>query len=163
MRFLRSIGCLTPTAILIYGVVGLLLLVQFGGQALNYLTTTGWEQVSGTIVSSEIEDASDTTGERYVAQVVYTYEVDGAIYEGNQLDLRGSTYLSNREDAEQLLAPYPIGASVMPYFDPADPSRTVLDRGLPGAIWGFVGVGSVLVLLSLGLGARHLVGKRIRD
>lgn len=162
MRFLQSLGCLTPAAIVIYGVVGVLLLGQFGGQALNYLRSMGWEQVPGTIVSSEVEDAWDTTGDRYAGRVIYTYEVDGVTYEGNQLDLRGQTYMGNREDAERLLTPYPAGASVMPYVDPADPARAVLNRSLPGAAWGVVGVGSVLVLLSLGLGVRHFASRQQR-
>jgi hypothetical protein len=159
MRFLQSIGCLAPAAIVIYGVLGVLLLGQFGGQALNYLRSMGWEQMPGTVVSSEVEDAWDTTGERYAGRVVYTYEVDGVTYEGNQLDLRGSAYVGNREDAERLLLPYPVGASVMLYVNPADPARSVLDRSVPSAIWAFVGLGSVLMLLSLGLGIRHFANR----
>ena len=89
MRILQSMGCLAPAVIVIYGFVGVLLLTQFGGQVLNYLTSMGWEQAPGTIVSTQIEDSSDTTGERYAGRVIYTYEVDGVIYEGDQLDLRG--------------------------------------------------------------------------
>lgn len=163
MRFLQSIGCLAPAATLIYGLVGLLLLGQFGGQTLDYLTSMGWEQVSGTVVSSEVVDEWDTTGERYLGQVVYSYEVDGVAYEGDQLSLGGLTYLGNREDAEQRIAPYPVGAAVTPYVDPADPTRALLDRNLPGAVWGFVGFGAALVLLSLLLGARHLMTYRKRD
>ena len=160
MRLLQSLGCLTPVAILIYGVLGILLLGQFGTQPLNYLRTMGWQQVPGTIISSEVEDAWDTTGERYGARVVYTYEVDGITYEGNQLDLRGTTYVGNRQDAAELLIPYPVGASVMPYVNPDDPARSVLDRSLPGAIWAFVGLGIALILFSLGLGVRQLASRR---
>lgn len=160
MRFLQSIGCLAPVAIVIYSVAGVLLLGQFGGHALNYLRSMGWEQVSGTIVSSEIEESWDTTGERFASRVVYTYQVNGVTYEGDRLNLRASTYVGNREDAEELLAPYSVGASVMPYVNPADPTRAVLDRSVPGAIWVFVGLGSVLMLLSLGLGIRHLASRQ---
>lgn len=160
MRFVQSIGCLTPAAIVIYGIIGVLFLAQFGGQAVNYITTIGWQQVPGTIVASEVEDAWDTTGERYAGRVLYTYEVDGVTYEGTQLDLRSSLYVGNREDAEELLIPYPVGAAVMPYVDPANPTRAVLDRSLPNAVWGFVGVGAVLVVLSLGLGVRHFTSRR---
>jgi hypothetical protein len=160
MRFLESSGCLAPAAIIIYGLVGALLLGQFGGSALNYLRSMGWEQVPGTVISSEVRDEWDTTGDRYAGHVVYTYEVNGVTYEGNQLDLRGPLYVGNREDAERLLTPYPVGASVMPYVDPANPARAVLDRSLPSAIWVFAGLGSVLVLLSLGGGVRLLTNRR---
>ena len=160
MRFLQSVGCVTPVAMGIYAVVGLLLLAQFGGQALNYIRSMGWEQVPGTIVYSEVEDAWDTTGDRYAGQVIYTYEVNGVTYEGSQIDLRGSTYFGNREDAEQLVDPYPVGASVMLHVDLAEPTRAVLDRDVPGAVWGIVGVGATLLLLSLVLGIRHFSSRR---
>lgn len=160
MRFLQSIGCLTPVAIVMYGIVGALLLWQFGGQAVNYLGSMGWEQASGTIIFSEVESAWDTTGERYLARVVYTYEIDGETYQGDQLDLRAPTYVRSRDDAEQILAPYPIGASVTLYVDPSDPSRTVLTRDMPGAVWVFVGVGSAFVLFSVGFGIQTLVRRR---
>lgn len=160
MRFLQSIGCLTPVAILLYGVAGMFLLVQFGGEALNYLRTTGWEQVPGTVVSSSVEDVWDTTGDRYAARIIYTYTVDGDQYRGDRLNLRDSTNLANAEDAQERLDPYPVNTSVMVYFNPDDPTDAVLDRSLPGAIWAFVGVGGVLVLLSLILGAYHLMNRQ---
>lgn len=160
MRFLRSVGCLTPVAIVIYGVLGVLLLGQFGGQTLNYLGSMGWEQVPGTIVSSEVEDAWDTTGERYIGRVAYTYEIDGVTYEGDELDLRGAIFVRNRDDAERRLIPYPVGASVMVYVDPDDPTRAVLNRSLPDAIWAFAGLGGILVLLSFGLGIQQVVKRR---
>ena len=160
MRIFKSAGCLTPAAIFIYGVVGVLLLSQFGGQGLNYLASMGWEQVPGTVVSSEVEDAWDTTGDRYVPQVTYTYEVDGTTYEGTQIDLRDTLYIASVDDAEQLVARYPVGASVMPYVDPANPSSAVLDRQLPGAMAGILITAVLLCLLSIGLGIRHLLVKR---
>lgn len=157
MRFLQSMGCLAPATIMIYGVIGLLILWQFGGQILNYFGSMGWEQTPGMIVSSEVIEEWDTTGNRYVGQVVYTYEADGVTHEGNQLNLGGTTYLGNPDDAARLIAPYSVGTSVMPYVDPTDPTRAVLDRHIADAVWWLVGIGGALVLLSLGLGTRHIV------
>ncbi len=160
MRILKSAGCLTPIAALVYGVVGLLLLSQFGGQALGYVGSMGWEQVPGTVISSDVEEAWDTTGDRYSPRVVYTYEVDGVTYEGTQISPGGTTYAGNQEDAAQFLEPYPVGESVMPYVNPSDPTRAVLDRSLPGAIRAITGTGLVLLLLSLGLGIRQVTGRK---
>jgi hypothetical protein len=145
---------------LIYGVLGVLLVGQFGGPILNYLRSIGWEQVSGTIIFSEVQEEWDTTGDRFVGRVIYTYEVDGVAYEGDQLDLRGTTYVGNRQDAVELLIPYPVGATVTPYVDPSDPARAVLDRSLPGATWGFVGLGGTLLLFSAILGVRQFRSRR---
>jgi len=160
MRFLQSIGCITPAAIVIYGIVGVLFLAQFGDPVLNYVRSLEWEQVSGTIISSQVDDEWDTTGDRYIGRVVYTYEVNGMTYEGDQINLSGPTYVGTRADAERLLLPYPVGASVTPYVDPNDPTRAVLDRNLAGATWGIVGVGIAFLLLSIGLGTRHLASRK---
>lgn len=159
MRVFKAAGCLEPIAIFAYGVVGLLLLAQFGGEVVNYLGSTGWTQVSGTVVSNDVEDVWDTTGDRYAAQVVYTYEVDGTTYEGDQLSLRGTIYTGNQEDAERIVAPYPPGTAVTPYVNPADPTQAVLERDVPGAILGIVAAGVVLLLLSVSLGVRQFASR----
>ncbi|MGB7342071.1 MAG: DUF3592 domain-containing protein [Phototrophicaceae bacterium] len=161
MRLLQSMGCFAPVVILIYGIVGFLILSQFGGQVFNYFRSTNWQQVSGTIMASNIENASDTSGERYTGNVIYTYEFDDVTYEGNQINLFGNIYVGNRDDAEQMIAPYPVGISVNPYINPNNPVQSVLDRSVSDAIWGLVGLGSILAFLSLSLGTRYLLGNRI--
>jgi hypothetical protein len=147
-------------AALIYAAVGLLLLSQFGGQALNYLRSTGWQQVEGEVVFSGVEDVWDTTGDRFEPQVVYTYDVDGVTYESTQIDLRDATYMGNQDDALEIANQYPVGETVTPYVNPSDPTRAVLNRDLPGAVLVIVGTGLVLLLLSAGLSVRLLTNRQ---
>lgn len=145
MQSEQKAGCFVGlAAIAVYGVVGFLLLWQFGGQVINYFNSMNWQQVSGIVIVSEIEDVSDTSGERYTGRIIYTYEIERVTYEGNQVDLRGTIYVGNRDDAEQLVAPYPVGTSVMPYVDFNNPTRSVLDRHMLSAVWWLVGIGSLL-------------------
>lgn len=153
----QSMGCLVaPVAIIIYGILGFLLLWQFGGKIVNYVNTMDWQQVEGTVTSRSVEDGSDLTGEHYNATISYTYEVDGEMYEGNTLDLRGVINVGNRDDAEALIAPYPVGASVMPYVDMTNPTRSVLTRDIQTGIWVLSGIGGFLALLSIILGIRYM-------
>ena len=161
MRLLQSMGCFAPVAILIYGIVGFLILSQFGGQIVNYIRSMNWQQVSGEIIVSGIENASDTSGERYTGNVIYSYEFDGLTYEGDQINLFGNIYVGNRDDAEQMIAPYPVGRTVNPYVNPNNPALSVLDRNVTNAVWGLVGVGCILVLLSLGSATRYLLATQI--
>ena len=164
MRSGQSAGCLTaPIALIIYGGLGFLLLWQFGGQVWSYFTSMDWQQVDGTVISSEVVDAWDTSGERYTPQIIYTYEIDATSYEGRQVNLQGDLYLGNQLDAEQIIAPYPVGATVRPYVDPSDPTRSVLERDLPTAVWWFVVIGLLLVLLSIGLGIRAITQRSSAD
>ena len=157
----QSMGCLVaPVAIIIYGILGFILLWQFGGKIVNYVNTMNWQQVEGMITSRGVEDVSDLTGEHYNATISYTYEVDGETYDGDTLDLRGVINVGNRDDAEALIAPYPVGASVMPYVNMDNPTQSVLTRDIQTGIWVLVGFGAFLVLLSAGLGGRYIISTR---
>ncbi|GAB5494316.1 MAG: hypothetical protein Phog2KO_45310 [Phototrophicaceae bacterium] len=156
MRATKSKGCFLPVAIFFCGVLGILILSQFGGQILNYLRSTNWQQSSGTIVSSTVESVFETSGERFVGNVVYVYDFENMTYEGDQVNFFGTIYVGNQGDAQQMIAPYPVGSTVTLYVDPNDPTQSVLDRDVSGIIWALVGFGIILTLLSIGLAIRHL-------
>jgi hypothetical protein len=51
--------------------------------------------------------------------------------------------------AKEMLARYPVGASVPAYYNPEDPTESVLERDPPPflrALWIFVGVLTALVI-----------------
>ncbi|MEM9954848.1 MAG: DUF3592 domain-containing protein [Chloroflexota bacterium] len=150
-------GCFSPIAILIYGVVGLLILSQFGRQAISYLSSTNWQQVPATITSSETETIWETSGERFAGNIVYTYEYDGETYQGDQLNFFGNVYFGNQEDAQQVVQPYSVNMSVLIYVNPNNPEQAVLDRNVTGTVWALIVLGSILTLLSIGLAVRRLL------
>ncbi|MEO0563696.1 MAG: DUF3592 domain-containing protein, partial [Chloroflexota bacterium] len=78
----------------------------------------------------------------------YQFEVDGETYEGDQLNLRGTLYLGSEEGAAALLTDYPTGTEVTLFTDPADPTRSVLDRSVQSGTWWLVGTGVILLALS---------------
>ncbi|MEL6526937.1 MAG: DUF3592 domain-containing protein, partial [Chloroflexota bacterium] len=136
-----------------------LILGQFGGQAITYVQSSGWETVAGTIVTSDVLDVSDTSGTRFTGQVVYSYTFEGETYENDAINLLGNLLVRNEADAAQMVVPYPVGAMVDVYVNPDNPSESVLDRSLSGGLQGLIGFGAMMLLLSLGLGARLLFSK----
>lgn len=159
MKVLENVGCVSPIAIGLYGVVGLLLLFQYSGKVVNYIASAGWETVEGEVVVSRVVNAGDTTGDRFLPAVEYTYAVDGESYTGRQIDLRGDVFYGNEDAAALQLTDYPIGAAVTVYVNPSDPARSVLTREVIPAVWWFTGIGLVLLTLSVGLGIVYL-GRR---
>jgi hypothetical protein len=159
MKALENIGCVSPIAIVLYGVAGALLLFQYSGKVVNYVATTGWQTTSGEVVRSGVVDAWDTTGDRFVPEVEYTYTVDGETLTGGQIDLRGDVFYGNEDAAALQVEPYPAGTVVTVQFNPADPAQSVLTREVIPAVWWFTGVGLGLLTLSVGLGIVY-VGKR---
>jgi hypothetical protein len=159
MKALENIGCVSPIAIILYGVAGALFLFQYSGKVVNYVASAGWERVDGEIVSSRVMDEWDTTGDRFVPHVEYTYRVDGETFTGGQIDLRGDVFYGNEDAAALQLVDYPAGTAVTVYVNPADPARSVLTREVIPAVWWFTGVGLALLTLSVGLGIVYF-GKR---
>lgn len=126
------------------------------------LRTYAWARAEGRVVRSTVGRETEATGEgtvdRYHAEVRYRYEAAGAAREGSAVhaDDRGSP---SRGRAERWAARYPQGARVAVFYDPADPDRAVLERGVGSGpfwllAWGglFLLGGFYLVRVLCGLG-----------
>jgi hypothetical protein len=134
-----------------------------GGMMLTYAVRTGrrawqsrvWPRVTGTVLESGVVEVA--TGRRpymqYRPVVVYSYEVAGATYRGDQLgfgfnDFWGDGLFGQRADAEKFATAYRPGTAVPVAYDPENNSKAVLKTG--------INQGHVVTLLSglffIGLG-----------
>jgi hypothetical protein len=89
-------------------------------------TISKWPSVRGTVLSSRVElRESGEGGVMEHPAVVYSYEVKGETYKGERIapgpSLSGS-------GAKQVVARYPAGNQVNVYYNPKDPSDSVLER-----------------------------------
>ncbi|MFY2559783.1 DUF3592 domain-containing protein [Corallococcus terminator] len=88
-----------------------------------------WPSVQGTITRSEVESVRSNKSTTYGLKVAYDYSVDGQRHEGTR-----HRYASGRSGvraySEELVARYPLGASVPVYYRPGQPSEAVLQVGL---------------------------------
>src|SRR5262245_58812245 len=97
----------------------------------------GWPAARGAITISRLEEGPrDRLWIRqYAAVLSYAFEVAGQTWTGNRITVDSSGYdLSYLGTAQAKVDQYPVGAPVEVYFDPADPSRSVLQRGVPRAV-----------------------------
>ena len=95
----------------------------------NAVVSPAWPQTEGRVTHSMV-DRERRGSEEYGAElhVWYTYQVDGQSYRGTVV-----TFGRNRVGEAHMravAARYPVGATVRPYYDPADPSVAVLEPGL---------------------------------
>ncbi len=83
----------------------------------------------------------------HVVELRYGFEANGRRYTGERqsLDSEGKILLS--QSAEKLAGRFPVGSTVTAHYDAANPSRSLLEPGVP--------VGGVLGML---LGAAAIVG-----
>jgi hypothetical protein len=91
-----------------------------------------WPQAGGRILKSGIEtrhnETDDGTAVSQVPAVEYEFSAGGIKYVGTRISIGEST--SGAELAATLQR-YPVGATVMVYYDPKDPKNCVLEPKLP--------------------------------
>ena len=83
-----------------------------------------WPSTRGEIRSSRIELTGDGF---YKPAIEYTFVIDDRQIAGKRRTLFERA-TNNRVWADTVVARYPIGSSVMVYYDPNDPRQCVVDR-----------------------------------
>lgn len=128
---------------------------------------TGWSSTECVINSSDsVPKAGGRRGltSGWGPSVSYRYVVGEQEYTSDRLTAGGRYWSSNRGEVNEWLAPYRTGAIVTVYYDPADPSESVLDRsdyghsdvGAKAVGWFFVGIAA---LGFTGIGVRAYRGE----
>lgn len=96
-----------------------------------------WPLAPGMVMYSGLGSRRTTTssGGRstvYQAQVIYRYQVDGQIYEGDRLNF-GSAWTGGFNSGGQArkVEEYPPGRRIEVHYNPADPTQAVLEPRAP--------------------------------
>lgn len=117
--------------------------------------STNWPSVPGQIISSEVKTIEHVAERKrayvtYRAEISFGYDVNGRHWVSSQplIDQPEKTYAA---EARALVAKYPAGAGVRVYYDPANPSLSVLERGALPSTYVAFGFGLAVTLLGLAL------------
>ena len=100
----------------------------------------GWPKVPCAVVHSGVEErrVDPELPPEYRFEVSYSYEWEGGTYESDRYGLRGASWSKRRDDAEALVAAYPVGTVHECHVDPLNPEMAVLrgESKAPGySIW----------------------------
>lgn len=128
-------GCLTYGFFAAFAIAGLgALVMTFVLPVYSLLEARLWSPATCEILSSQIASSSSSDGTTYRAEITYAFEVDGRRFEGQRHNFSSS---SGESSARQAVDRYRDGSEVPCWFDPDDPTRSVLDRS-PGwfLLWG---------------------------
>ena len=106
--------------------MGLINLLLDPAQAVRH-----WQAAPGHVESSRImvsspEGHPDQT--RWEPYVQYLYTVNGEVYHGDQLYAVATALPGDHSSAEDLTRRFPTGKAVVVYYNPQEPSRSVLIR-----------------------------------
>ncbi len=93
------------------------------------LQTQSWETTTGMITRSELR-RTGRGGMGRKAELEYSYYVNGQLIENERIRFGGIDILPSHT-----LEKYPRGMEVDVYFDPENPSESVLEPNLPGSAY----------------------------
>jgi hypothetical protein len=109
-----------------------------------------WPRVKGRITSATMEESPSSRLRTWEPKVTYAYDVTGTPHTGSRISFGdGSTYSLTL--AEATLDRYPLGRYVTVFYHPVDPSRSVLEPGVRGALLLSVALFTLTVLVALDL------------
>ena len=150
--FIFIVGRLFPLS---FG-LGSLIFLGFGLWAINKgMQSENWDKGTATVTSSEIEKKESRskdaqgftrTSTSFSVRVQYTYTVEGSSYEGNTIGF-GTMSHNEKSDAQEELKSYPKGKTIVVYYDPENPSDSVLKKGV---FWPMYIVIAVMVIVLIG-------------
>ena len=154
MDALRSRMKIGRTAIIIsLSLCALLAFHYYRTVAVAFIYSPGWPTARGNVIKSYVRviQSTDAVFYNYMPEVVYVYSVDGVNYKGNRIffleDGRGSLWSEKKVDK------YKIEQQIEVFYNPEDPSISVLEPG--GSIKGiflcgafhFILIAALLVLV----------------
>lgn len=130
-----------PTMLAMVYVLGISIWVSYmGGQLFHTVIHSRqlakdeqrWPTTSATIVSNSLRSMRHKNGSQTWSPVwAYTYSVDGQPYQSQSMALAGgfsAHWYPSRDEAVLNAQSRSDGSIVAVYYDPVDPSRSVLDR-----------------------------------
>ena len=114
----------------------------------------GWPGVPGVVVSSKVVRISGSRSRRSgprrtsrAAAVEYRYVVGDQEHVGRRISFAGTPA---GDGARDVVRRYPRGADVTVYYDPDDPSSSVLEVGMVSvAPWILIGIGLPFAFIGL--------------
>lgn len=127
---------------------GLGILAQFWSVQQLSKRVQGWPSVAGKVLSAQMHTGRGSKSTLYSARITYDYEVKGHHHRGHRVYL-DAVSTSNFSDAQAILNAFPAGKTVLVYYDPSDPSESVLRRSSGGGSWIMLLGGSVFTLMGI--------------
>lgn len=88
--------------------------------------------VQGTITQSELTHHSGKSGGTWSADLKYSFTVNGKALEGDTYRYGGNMSSSDKGWAEDVVKLHPVGSATTVYFDPENPTDSVLKPGVEG-------------------------------
>lgn len=134
--------------IVVFMLLGLFLFVNGVFELVKAKESEFWPSVEGVVLASEVSVDNSGDDVSYGVDVTYRYVVDDRSYKGDSVAV-SELNSGSRERAAKVVERYPVERLVEVYYDPSDVEFSVLEPGVTGASWMYVGLG--FLFFSVGL------------
>ena len=119
-----------------------------------------WRNTNGEIISAKIEKSeSQSSGHgnefRYTPKISYTYTLNDQDFISGRIKIMNDYSSNSLEAVQKIILKYRPGSEVIVYYDPANPKRAVLEKGVSTEIYILLAF-SILILLGSLFLANHL-------
>ncbi len=116
------------------GSIAVWLTLSLGSGFYLSLTSLRWPRVAVRVTSSGVDTGVSNVGRWWAPEVEYEYHLGGRSFRSS--NIRYLMPVFYREDAAKLIqAEYPRDIQTEAAYDPQDPSRSVLEPGVPSGMW----------------------------
>lgn len=142
-----------------FGIGGVWCVKSAFSDSIKNKAALGWQKTSGRITEARVVETGSTDARAmYAPAVTVRYQADGKWYSCQRLYVGYGT-TSNSCQVYADVAGLTSGDKTMVYYNPADPSDSMLRPGSHGINKVFMAVGSVMIAISLILGIPLLFSK----
>jgi hypothetical protein len=150
MIVLAEVRGQSRTPAIIFGLIGLFMLLYGGASAWRAWKSLDWPGVDGKVLDSRMAVASDADGSSYRPIVEYQYHVAGRTYIGSTISYGKSLggLFGDEKTAQAVLDHFPKDARILVRYNPVAPEEAVLVAGLR---WGdavYIGLGLLLLIFA---------------
>ncbi len=134
---------------IIFFLFGAFLLFLFTQEWLMGFASVNWQTTQGKIISSKavVCRSKYSLVDNYVADIIYEYSVSNVLYSSRNITYSMDSPIVYCGNAEKMMKQYPVGMSVLVYYEPENPKNSVLR---PGGT-NFAGIGISLAILIYGI------------
>lgn len=95
-----------------------------------------WARTDGVVVVSDLQRSRDSDGGyMYRPEISYRYEVNGNEFVASRPRFGSSVSVNWSGPAVRITRKYKAGSRVTVFYDPTDPSQSVLEPGVTVLVW----------------------------
>ena len=131
--------------VIVFIMLGLFCLAFGTSLAIQGIRASSWPMAKGIVIKSEVK-ALKTQEKIRIARLCfyidYIYQVRDKVYEGHKISV-GWQCFGSEDKIKRLLMLYPSGKKIQVYYNPKNPSQSLLQPGLDWTVFFLWGIGIV--------------------